>query len=873
MDSIRIEHVHLLRRLRQYTLVVRVEELKQFFDHLVDSIKNLTYSNKSIDVFDLLNIIAEDLAAFNTLRFFHHLVLIHHPIFIYIGRTLEMLLTKSTHSQSIPMAKHEENCFYSLSYLVSQLCCHQNESIKELYDSFSKKTHSVTGKINIRDETIDESSRKSKPLTDKPNVKIAALPPSAPKSRPIEQEELAITQITRLRKFPTQPPVSVSKQKIITYPPVPTDLPSRKYQDVFFTKSFLAKLNRAIKELSKHDYSPFHTKYKVIDRLLSVCLKLHHVDPLLDSIIKCLCSKFYRQAFTTIDSEQWCLNPKQLFFIYRCPRVLIEHEFQRQDHITNSLCQTMIDVTQSIVQILVSPKGNPYNASFCLLNFRDFEDDPTHLKDSGKELAHHAFDYHLEFLNNLTLTSTGRRYFIQSSIIPQMLDILHSDRFHPNKISEWFDADVGVITNALTLLSNLAYENEIFAILKHKDLQDILSKYQSSKNVSIEYTANTLTMILGESEIHADNEPIKLKKKYLDYLEKMTIESKEIVKFNADQTTHFTGARTGQKRNALVTDTFLERLIRDIRNLSPTEGDANKLIYKDVSRRVRVCTKEDTDQVEKLIDPIVECLESKFYLEVFQKIELSQSKKFIVATSDKRTLADKHLFFMRECPEFIFRHNHRQYANIAESLGKKMLTHTTTIFHEHLPIYFRDYTSITRDRRGSKHDPTANDTARIEALSYHIKILTHFSQTRLMRKEFLQTSIVDEMLRILTTVVIAPEKFPLIRDAQFAVIGQSLVFLFNLVAEDRIKNTLRNSHMENVCFQFGLYNDRIIHFSSQILCVILDKTYSRRINKPDALSKIAVEYIGRSVNEPTLLCQGIRLDGLLSSLESTSSSN
>lgn len=111
-----------------------------------------------------------------------------------------------------------------------------------------------------------------------------------------------------------------------------------------------------------------------------------------------------------------------------------------------------------------------------------------------------------------------------------MLKILLSEEFHPNHISEWFDADVGIITTALMLLYNLAYEKEIFAILKHKDLQMIFSKYQSSKNYFIQFALQTLTMILNEDAIDEENEPIKLKKAYFEHLEKVIIQSKEILK-------------------------------------------------------------------------------------------------------------------------------------------------------------------------------------------------------------------------------------------------------------------------------------------------------------------------------------------------------
>jgi len=55
-----------------------------------------------------------------------------------------------------------------------------------------------------------------------------------------------------------------------------------------------------------------------------------------------------------------------------------------------------------------------------------------------------------------------------------------------------------------------------------------------------------------------------------------------------------------------------------------------------------------------------------------------------------RSLALKHLFFMHECPEFLFRHDYKRYDEIANLLGKKMLGYTTTIFEKHLSILVGD---------------------------------------------------------------------------------------------------------------------------------------------------------------------------------------
>ncbi|CAF5138822.1 unnamed protein product, partial [Rotaria sp. Silwood1] len=66
--------------------------------------------------------------------------------------------------------------------------------------------------------------------------------------------------------------------------------------------------------------------------------------------------------------------------------------------------------------------------------------------------------------------------------------------------------------------------------------------------------------------------------------------------------------------------------------------------------------------------PIIKCLESNFYLKVYENIDLSQTKAKSGVVSNNRCLAAKHLFFMRECPEFLIRHDYKRRKDIANTL-------------------------------------------------------------------------------------------------------------------------------------------------------------------------------------------------------------
>ncbi|CAF3893272.1 unnamed protein product, partial [Rotaria sp. Silwood1] len=145
-----------------------------------------------------------------------------------------------------------------------------------------------------------------------------------------------------------------------------------------------------------------------------------------------------------------------------------------------------------------------------------------------------------------------------------------------------------------------------------------------------------------------------------------------------------------QVKLRFINDTFLNNLQREIEHLSTTEYDSNKLKYKNAGRRVRVVAAQETSEVEPLLDPIIKCLESNFYLKVYENIDLSQTKAKSGVVSNNRCLAAKHLFFMRECPEFLIRHDYKRRKDIANTLGRTMLENTETIFKQHLSILIGD---------------------------------------------------------------------------------------------------------------------------------------------------------------------------------------
>lgn len=367
------EHAVLIRRLRRSHSNVTVEEIEQFLNQLLLLLKRISYKPEKTDGLNLLTTICDDLSSMKTLELFNHPVLINHPIFVYVRQTFQLLLTKSNHARSIPMQKHEEAAFYSISYLITQLCLHRNEYIDCFYGRIAGETTPVTEKPNPREKEMKRANWKPDEVTEKPNVKIACLHPSAPKARPIDKSKLDIEKVSRRKQYPDRQtqvslPSTMPKCSYITRSAA-RDLPIKAYRDLFLNDMFFGKLQRALGELSQHEYSPYDVKYKVTDRLVYLCSKIDATALLCEPIVKCLCSNLYYQTLLTIKEEQPRLTPKQLFFLCRCPKVIIQHNHPDQEKALRILCPVMIERTEAIIDFALSKSGKSFDYNWSSISY------------------------------------------------------------------------------------------------------------------------------------------------------------------------------------------------------------------------------------------------------------------------------------------------------------------------------------------------------------------------------------------------------------------------------------------------------------------------------------------------------------------------
>ena len=101
-----------------------------------------------------------------------------------------------------------------------------------------------------------------------------------------------------------------------------------------------------------------------------------------------------------------------------------------------------------------------------------------------------------------------------------------------------------------------------------------------------------------------------------------------------------------------------------------------------------------------------------------------------------------------------------------------------------------------------------------------------------------------------------------------ALVSYSLVMLYNLTFDEAIHRHLKSKKPFDTLKRLHAAKDKIIQFTSRTLAAILRK---ERIDEIDSPSKIAKSYlymIENTLDNIDLMFHGIKLDGVLTNLES-----
>ncbi|CAF3660242.1 unnamed protein product [Rotaria sp. Silwood1] len=256
-----------------------------------------------------------------------------------------------------------------------------------------------------------------------------------------------------------------------------------------------------------------------------------------------------------------------------------------------------------------------------------------------------------------------------------------------------------------------------------------------------------------------------------------------------------------------LTKQILFKLACSISDLAENEYEPYHVKYKVMDRFVRLCTKLTETNIDLLLCPIVQCLHSKFYLTVFNIVNLRQP-----------IFDPRQSFFIRE-----------------------------SIFAKHLPIAVKsDKISERADIYSKKK--SIEKGARIQALSYHIKLLNYFALTPSTRKEFISRTIVDDILSILNTESLIKSVH---ENSQLFHVD---VDLFKTLKE---KNTL------HICEKLHTAKDDTIHFTSQNLAIWLNQEEVDEIQDTYCFTKGYLYYIKNTLDQPNQTFHGIQLESTL----------
>jgi hypothetical protein len=141
----------------------------------------------------------------------------------------------------------------------------------------------------------------------------------------------------------------------------------------------------------------------------------------------------------------------------------------------------------------------------------------------------HVISNHLEFLYHLSIISSTKEYFLQSSIVLQLLLILKQNELRKSLENDkyLFNPDVAMIAYSLLLLCNLAYEKTVLLKLKQTNLKEICTDLKFVSDDTIKFASKTLLRILNADDVNENHEPMKLRKAYLKYIDDITTKPKK----------------------------------------------------------------------------------------------------------------------------------------------------------------------------------------------------------------------------------------------------------------------------------------------------------------------------------------------------------
>ncbi|CAF0944343.1 unnamed protein product [Adineta steineri] len=323
---------------------------------------------------------------------------------------------------------------------------------------------------------------------------------------------------------------------------------------VFLSKEFVSNLEDDIQDLSKTEDEPNSKKYKRVIQRMRVCTKqsTHEVESLLVPVIACLSSTFYLSVFENIElaekkvvvgapSTSHELAPKHIFFMRECPKFLIQHGYQRQKEVNDALANKMIKNTITIFQqhlpILSQSDGKS----------RERTD------KKNEDGIIDALNYHITLLNYFAMQESIRLEFSNTPIIEDIISVLQNKVFldHSGRIKQ-----TKFIGLSLTLLYNLAVDEQILELMISKNLANTCTELRHINDRVVQFTSQILLITLDKTFFHDLQEMNSLSKSCIEHMDRSSKVPK--LYYHGIQLSCLLKNLKTIMKNGSFTDTFVE---------------------------------------------------------------------------------------------------------------------------------------------------------------------------------------------------------------------------------------------------------------------------------------------------------------------------
>ncbi|CAM4793431.1 unnamed protein product [Rotaria magnacalcarata] len=310
-----------------------------------------------------------------------------------------------------------------------------------------------------------------------------------------------------------------------------------------------------------------------------------------------------------------------------------------------------------------------------------------------------------------------------------------------------------------------------------------------------------------------------------------------------------------------LTNSFLNKLARILSDdLSANDYEPYHVKYKVIGRLLCLCTELNNINHSVLIDPVVQCLRSDYYLHAYKTIDLRQP-----------IINPKQRFFIYQCPRFIRLRSNERSDEVSNSLCDFVLGYSQQIFEQHLPIALESKVIATRTNKKKKIFKS-KPGAKLQALGWHIELLNHIALTPTSRIHFItdtHQTMIDQMINIIRTksLIASVHENDELFHSDVHLMSSAITLLYNLTFENKIFSLLKEKNLGEFCTKLHTAKQRTIQFASQTLSILLNQDNIDAIKYPLIMAQNYLFYIENTLHDRSLAYNGVKLDGALTYLE------